>query len=339
VLAAIAGCNAITDLGNYQIQDPDVHDCGVEHEDCAKSLLVDGGDFSRNYDGVTDTDTLVKANIGAPTTENPKDPEFKATLSAFRLDKFEVTVARFRVFLFDVAAGWTPTPGSGKHTHLNGGKGLRTLTGFETGWNEKAPLVTDKGQWDLHLDDPRCPFHTWTPAPGSNEKLPINCMTWAEAYAFCIWDHGFLPSEAELNYAQSGGIDYRKYPWGKDEPGPDTNLEIYDCWFHGSGDKTCTFGTSNIAPVGSVSAGNGKYGQADLAGNLDEWTLDNWVPTLLETKCDDCTYSEEDATTSQHAIRGGTFIAVKESSLAVYRTGHSAETADYQVGFRCARPP
>jgi len=35
---------------------------------------------------------------------------------------------------------------------------------------------------------------------GSLRDLPVNDVTWYQAYAFCIWDGGFLPSEAEWNY-------------------------------------------------------------------------------------------------------------------------------------------
>ena len=50
-------------------------------------------------------------------------------------------------------------------------------------------------------------FKTWTDVPGDNEARPINCITWWEALAFCIWDGGFLPSAAEWNYAAAGGSD------------------------------------------------------------------------------------------------------------------------------------
>jgi formylglycine-generating enzyme len=45
---------------------------------------------------------------------------------------------------------------------------------------------------------------TWTDTVGSHENLPINCINWYEAYAFCIWDGGFLPSDAESEYAAAG---------------------------------------------------------------------------------------------------------------------------------------
>jgi formylglycine-generating enzyme len=323
---ASGGCNAIGGLGDYQIQEPDVSSCGVAREDCATSLLVTGGTFSRNYDGVTD---------------GHKDPQYKATISSFKLDKYDVTVGRFRVFLNDVVQGWTPAVGSGKHTHLNGGEGLRaanSLSPFEPGWEKGEPVLRrSKADWDVQLTIEKCPHHTWTRSPGANEKLPINCVTWSEAAAFCIWDHGFLPSEAELNYAASGGSEHRKYPWGAQDPANNADLEAYDCWFHGDGPKTCEpNGVKNIAPVGSMPAGQGKYGQMDLAGNLFEWVLDRADP-YVETQCTDCSYVF--STTSSHVVRGGSFQEVAASSNSANRTTRAHDTRYDDVTMRCARSP
>jgi hypothetical protein len=51
------------------------------------------------------------------------------------------------------------------------------------------------------------------PPDAAHANLPMNCMNWYEAFAFCAWDGGRLPTEAEWNYAAAGGDQQRAYPW------------------------------------------------------------------------------------------------------------------------------
>jgi formylglycine-generating enzyme required for sulfatase activity len=121
------------------------------------------------------------------------------------MDKYDVTVGRFRRFVaaWNNGNGYIPLPGWGKHSHLNGGLGLVNSTGladggtaYENGWDLAYPIAPT----NANLTSCTAGF-TWTNAPGSQENLPITCINWYEAYAFCIWDGGFLPSEAEWEYA------------------------------------------------------------------------------------------------------------------------------------------
>jgi hypothetical protein len=76
-------------------------------------------------------------------------------VSGFRLDKYLVTVGRFRQFVdaWSGGAGYTPPAGSGKHTHLNGGLGLANNENpgtYEPGWvgsddSDIAPTITNLG--------------------------------------------------------------------------------------------------------------------------------------------------------------------------------------------------
>ena len=109
---------------------------------------------------------------------------------------------------------------------------------------------------------------------GCDEERPINCITWYEAYAFCSWDGGFLPSEAEWNYAAAGGAEQRIYPWGAAPPTPSHASYSVDATQQCMGDGVSGCTLADLIPVGTKPPGDGKYGQSDLAGNLMEWTSD-----------------------------------------------------------------
>jgi formylglycine-generating enzyme required for sulfatase activity len=280
--------------------------------------------YYRSYDGVSGTSCY-----GADCNSK----SYPAQVSDFRLDKYEITVGRFRKYVAAVEAGWTPGAGSGKHTHLNGGQGLSNgiggyETGWDTSWNTSTNFPTASATWDTNLN---CsPYETWA---AGNDNRPINCIDWYDAAAFCIWDGGFLPSEAEWNYAASGGIEQRVYPWGSTAPVANTNLAIYGCYYNGTG--SCT-GVTNIANVGIVPAGNGKYGQSDLAGNVWEWNLDVWNTSYSIATCTNCSYLVSD---SYRVIRGGAFYYSAPNLLAGYRSSRTPTTRFDGLGARCARTP
>jgi len=301
--------------------------CGPTGEDCCTSPSVPGGAYDRTYPYAASVDA------GAA------DP---AQVSAFRLDKYLVTVGRFRQFVAASAAGWAPQPGSGKHTHLNGGKGLAvTSGGYEPGWLQEdgAYLATTTADWQNNLGcDPS--FATWTDAAGPNETLPINCIDWYEAYAFCIWDGGFLPSEAEFAFAAAGGSEQRVYPWGSTDPGTANAYAITNCYYPngptGPGLQGNCAGAGNIAPVGTALLGAGKWGQLDLAGDMTEWILDYNAPYV--TPCVDCVFLTD---VSYKTQRGGGWATDPQDLFSASRGGSGDKPMDRAIvdGVRCARSP
>jgi formylglycine-generating enzyme required for sulfatase activity len=251
----------------------------------------------------------------------------------FRLDKYEVTVGRFRQFKAAWEGGWRPSAGAGKHTHLNGGSGLASEgvpSTYEQGWDPEWDVGVAPTDRNLGC---HAVYATWTPAPGANETKPINCVSWYDSYAFCIWDAGFLPSHAEWRYAAAGGAEQRRYPWGEEELGWDTHLAVWACIFDGV--SGCS--SDDIAPVGSVPAGNGKYGHADLVGNVEEWVRDlvAFTDGRLDNPCNNCA-----RLTGNDAFRtdmGGNFWQGPGSELSPGVA--SPDSTVHLRGMRCARAP
>ena len=337
-----------------QVAGPGRTDCGGGSESCCTSLDVPGGTYYRTY-----------LNTGSgPTMES--DP---ATVSDFRLDKYLVTVGRFREFVAAYNAGWMPPPGSGKHTHLNGGRGLvepdvEAGLSYEPGWlaADDANLAPTTANLHDSCDSTNAlgPFATWTDTAGSQENLPINCVNWYEAEAFCIWDGAFLPSEAEWEYAAAGGAEDRQFPWGSTMPGtacPGTGCEylIYNCFYPDGpqapdsgplqGVMLCQ-GLQHIAPVGTPTLGAARWGQLDMAGEVGEWVFD-WVPYFARgganlpyaNPCSDCAYVNQDPNGGAgRGLRGGNFSDSYDTNP--WDRTFVMTTARFAVdGFRCARAP
>ncbi len=292
--------------------------------DCCASLPVSGGAFYQRYDGVTS---------GYTSEANP------ATISDFRLDKYDITVGRFRNFVTAWDGGWRPNDGAGKHAYLNGGSGLVATGGaYEPGWdaaNWTSLLATTPSEWDANLACSST-FATWTSSSADHEERAITCITWYEAYAFCIWDGGFLPSAAEWNYAAAGGDEQRVYPWSS--PPSSASIDCSHANYKGAsgGMDYCTLpGVGGVTDVGAESPnGDGRYGQADLVGNVWQWDLD--YSGSLSATCNDCT----DLTpASQRIFVGGSFGYDASALVSSYRWAASPSLRGGDVGARCARAP
>ena len=94
----------------------------------------------------------------------------------------------------------------------------------------------------------------------------VGCIGWFQAQAFCIWDGGRLPTEAEWEYAAAGGDQNRLFPWGN-APLDGTRLDDTDL-----GGINETADTPD--DVGLYPDGAGRYGHLDLSGNVAEWVFD-----------------------------------------------------------------
>jgi hypothetical protein len=172
---------------------------------------------------------------------------------------------------------------------------------------------------------------------GSEPKDP---GPWAQAgpidlrEPFCIRDGGFLPSEAEWEYAAAGGSQQREYPWGSAAPGTTSQYAIYGCYYGASDAGACSI-LSDVAPVGTPPLGAGRWGQLDLAGNMWQWNLD-WFAAYANPSVDGADLTA----TSSRVIRGGDAANPSLSLLfPPYRGGFTPSHRGDENGLRCARSP
>jgi formylglycine-generating enzyme required for sulfatase activity len=277
--------------------------CGPNgNESCCASALVKGGSF----------------NLG-------NDSSFPATVSDYRLDRFEITVGRFRAFV-EAYPGSKPAAGAGEHP-------VSHLGGWKQQWTSKLPSSQGDLKNAVKCNDT---YQTWTDTPGANESLPMNCLSWYDAFAFCVWDGGRLPTEAEWDYAAAGGDEQRVYPWSS-PPGAtdiDDTYAVYGCTADGSASNACAF--TDILAVGSRSSkGDGKWGHADLGGSVAEWSLDSFANNYL-SPCNDCANLSDQA---HRVVRGGGFKGDAPDLLSTSRYSGDPSFRNANGGARCARSP
>jgi formylglycine-generating enzyme required for sulfatase activity len=253
-----------------------------------------------------------------------------ATVSDFYLDKYEVTVARFRAF---VIAGMgtqrnPPAAGAGAHASI-------ANSGWDSSWNTSLPADATALKASLTNCEPGKPVWTWTDAPGGNDNRPLNCVSWYEAFAFCIWDGGYLPTEAESSYAALGGNLQRAYPWSV--PASDLTIGASDASYDSTGtgcNSHASCVVTDLVNVGSLPAGDALWGQSDLAGNVTEWVLD-WYASAMINPCHDCAnLTPSSARKCYNGALNTPAYALRGASRLFYSPPGGTWI---NVGFRCAR--
>jgi formylglycine-generating enzyme required for sulfatase activity len=245
--------------------------------------------------------------MGSPPGSGDADerPRHQVTLSAYCLDRTEVTVAAYAACA--AAGACVPPP-------------------LTVNWpSYSAQDVERFSRWCNHGDRP---------------DHPINCIDWYAAAAYCAWRGRRLPTEAEWEYAARGGDD-RVYPWGNAAPSA-TRLNACgaECAAMASRDAIPwralhdgDDGWLTTAPVGSYPDGASRSGALDLAGNVWEWTADWYAPYTADPEVD----PQGEATGTSRVSRGGGWSnSAAGSTRAADRDWSDPAVREASLGFRCA---
>jgi formylglycine-generating enzyme required for sulfatase activity len=258
-----------------------------------ETILVPAGPFLMG----TPTDRLL-----APEDEKP---QHTVMLPAFRINRVEVTNARYARFLQAIRKSHPPTCHSG-----------------EVEGKDHTP---DAKLWN----DPE-----WN-AP----EKPVVGVDWFDAYAYCAWAGERLPTEAEWEKA-ARGEDGRRYSWGNLAPGSgrlgnfadESAKRLNPKWGIVPGYDD---GFAHTAPVGSFPAGASPYGVQDMIGNAWEWVNDWYSETVYTTE--PVASPRGPGTGEKRVLRGGSWDSTPNFLRTALRYSHFPGYRSNSFGFRCAR--
>jgi formylglycine-generating enzyme required for sulfatase activity len=148
-----------------------------------------------------------------------------------------------------------------------------------------------------------------------------------------------LPTEAEWEYAARGGLDQATYAWG-DEFAPKGRMMANTWQGEFPWQNLCTDGFEGTSPVGRFPP-NG-FGIYDMAGNIWEWTVDDWVDRPASNGRPCCApqspLAAEDERFARKVIKGGSHLCAPNYCLRYRPAARQSETVDTStshIGFRC----
>jgi len=103
----------------------------------------------------------------------------------------------------------------------------------------------------------------------------------------------------------------------------------------GDGVMGCTM--TDLVPVGTKPAGDGRWGQSELGGNVWEWVLDWYAAPYPMMACTDCANLNPGST--ERGMRGGGYLDVADGLRVSVRYNLMPLDRFRTVGIRCARAP
>lgn len=164
---------------------------------------------------------------------------------------------------------------------------------------------------------------------------PVVHLSHQDATAFCAWDGGRLPTEAEWEWAARGGLEQAMFPWGDElEPGGTHRMNVWQGSFPDANQSLDGF--YGLAPVDSFEP-NG-FGLYNMCGNAWEWCADWFSADFYAESPEHNPTGPADG--ENRVMRGGSYLC-HASYCHRYRVGarssNGPDSSAGNLGFRVAR--
>ena len=242
----------------------------------------------------------------------------------FAIDKLEVTVGRYRYWLDHGHA--IPCDGCS----LDPAGPYATVMKWHDTWNlALAPPIGDCSGGPAFYGPP-------STLTAGFPDLPVTCVTWYDAAAFCASEGKRLPTELEWMFAVTSRGKNMYFPWTfEGTPALDCGHLIFDK----DGDASTPGGNCGFLTAGPAVLGGTEQGVLDMSGRVFEWIWDigDTFPDLPPPN-----YAGPDGfgNSLPRIRRGGSFNSDSNDSRLEnwYRETGFAGTEPYgDLGFRCAK--
>jgi len=278
--------------------------------------------------------------MGSTSFYPEEAPRHTATVGPFAIERHPVTNAQFAAFV--ATTGYRTVaerpldpalyPGVAEADLIPGALAFRPTPG---------PVnLSDWRQWwdwapGAHW---RQPFGAGSDIVGRDEH-PVVQIAYPDAAAYAAWAGRRLPTEAEFEYAASGGTD-TTYPWGEQpKVAGDLMANTWQGRFPYRNDGA--LGWVGTSPVGTFPP-NG-FGLSDMIGNVWEWTSSRFSshhrpgqPPAPGNSC--CPVPVEPDPGAIQAIKGGSHLCAPEYCHRFRPSARSPQSQDSStthIGFRC----
>lgn len=281
-----------------------------DEEVCVPAATIVLGDSRGAIDVAVDAPGANGAVVDDAIREFPAVPARVVQMPALLVDRYEVTVGRYRAA---VAAGFRSA--------------------------DTSPLANE-GPLDFTSANPSA-RRTFSQKVMGREELPINSVSFATARAFCKFQGGDLPTEAQWEHAARHGTAAfgPTYPWGDEAPSCDGT--VFARYRLGNTAGKCVAHeqwTPGPAKVTDGARDETPLGIHGLGGNVSEWVLDYAHP--FDARCWWNAASDDPRceTPSKHrSVRGGSFSTDTLTTRTFSRIGVLANAVFDSLGFRCVR--